>query len=86
MMNRMIYMSIIAFAATAAVNAPSRAHAETPGYATLSELIHEDLDAAQEDFTLAVVERVGARVNARMARTNTLFGPLTVADDERPQV
>lgn len=75
MSNRTIYMSIIAFAAAAAVTANTDAHAEVPGYATLSELIQEDLDAEREIFTLALTKRAGARINARLAKRDNVIGP-----------
>lgn len=76
MSNRTIYMSIVAFAAAAAVNANTNAHAETPGHATLSQLIQEDLDAEQDAFTLALVERADARIKAHVAKIENVFGPL----------
>lgn len=81
MSNRTIYMSIIAFAAAAAVNATPHANAETPGHATLSELIQEDLDVEQEAFTLGLTKRTAAKINARMAKLDNVFGPLVAFDD-----
>jgi hypothetical protein len=57
-------MSIIAFAAAAAVNSNSNARAEERGHADLMELINEDLDAAQDDFTLTLVDRTSTRIAA----------------------
>ncbi len=84
MSNRTIYMSIIAFAAAAAVNANSGAHAEEPGHATLTQLIQEDLDADQDAFTLALIERTNRKINARMAKIENVFNPL-VAFGEMPE-
>lgn len=81
MSNRTIYMSIIAFAAAAAVNANTNAHAETPGYATLSQLIQEDLDVEQGAFTLALTKRTAAKINARMEKIGNVFGPLVAYGD-----
>lgn len=79
MSNRMIYTSIIAFAAAAAMNANSGAHAEEPGYATLSQLIQEDLDIEQDAFTVALVERTNAKIDARMSKIDNVFGPLVAS-------
>ncbi|MAW79166.1 MAG: hypothetical protein CMI63_02930 [Parvularcula sp.] len=79
MSNRTIYMSIIAFAAAAAVSANTNAHAETPGHATLSQLIQEDLDAEQDAFTMDLVARADARIRAHMAKIENVFGPLVNA-------
>ncbi len=86
MTNRTLYMSIVAFAAAAAVNANTNAHAQMPtGNATLSQLIQEDLDAEQNAFTVALVERTGVKINARMAKLDNVFGPL-VASREAPEI
>ncbi|WP_375201570.1 hypothetical protein [Hyphococcus sp.] len=84
MSNRTIYMSIIAFAAAGALNANTNAHAEEPGYATLSQLIQEDLDAEQDAFAVALTERTAAKINARMEKIDNVFGPL-VAAGEAPE-
>jgi len=81
MSNRTIYMSIIAFTAAAAVNANAPAKAEIRGYATLSQLIQEDLDVEQDEFTLALTTRTAAKINARMAKLDNVFGPLVAFDD-----
>ena len=85
MTNRTIYMSIVAFAAAAAaMNANAGARAEEPGHATLSQLIQQDLDADQQAFTLALVERTNHKINARMAKIDNVFNPL-VAFGEMPE-
>lgn len=75
-MNRTLYISMMAFAAAAAANAQSTARAEEPGHADLMQLIHEDLDARQADFTLALADAAGRKFNARMAKIDNVFGPL----------
>ena len=82
MTNRTFYISMMAFAAVAAVSANSTAKAETAGHATLMELIHEDLDAKQAEFTLALTEQTGRKINARMAKIDNVFGPLVAASPE----
>ncbi|PQA88021.1 hypothetical protein [Hyphococcus luteus] len=77
MTNRTLYLSMMAFAA--AVSANSTARAETPGHSTLMQLIHEDLDRDQADFTLALAERAGRKADARMEKLDNVFGPLVAA-------
>jgi hypothetical protein len=72
-------MSIIAFAAAAAVNSNSNARAEERGHADLMELINEDLDAAQDDFTLSLVDRTRGRIATRAAEFDGVFGPLAAS-------
>lgn len=81
MTNRTLYLSFVAFAATAAMNANTTAHAETPGNADLMQLIHEDLDAEQADFTLALMAKTEKKIAARTAKIDNVFGPLTVANN-----
>lgn len=83
-MNRTLYLSMIAFAAAAAVavSANSTARAEEPGHASLIELIHEDLDREQADFALALADKTGRKINARMAESDNVFGPLVAAAPE----
>lgn len=79
-MNRPLYMTVIAFAAVAAVH--SHARAEEPGRAELMELINEDLDAAQDDFTLSLVHRTGRRIARKMDARDDVFGPLVASSDK----
>lgn len=82
MSNRTLYMSILAFAAAGAVSANSSAKAEEAGYASLTQLIHEDLDQNQAEFTATLAKRTGRKINARMAKLDNVFGPLVAAAPE----
>lgn len=82
MTNRTLYMSIMAFAAAAAVNANSNAHAEEPGNADLMQLINEDLDEGYDAFTLALTEQTGRKINEQMAKIDNVFGPLVAPSPE----
>lgn len=82
MTNRTLYMSIIAFAAAAAVNASSNAQAEEPGNAELMQLINEDLDNGYNAFTIALTEKTGRKINAQMAKIDNVFGPLVAPAPE----
>lgn len=82
MTNRTLYMSIIAFAAAAAVNASSNAQAEEPGNADLMQLINEDLDDDYDAFTVALTEKTGRKINAQMAKIDNVFSPLVAPTPE----
>ena len=71
MKNPAFYTTVIAFAAAAALNA--QAKAEEAGSADLMQLLQQDLDAERNAFTLALVERTGAKLNARMAKIDNVF-------------
>ena len=73
MTNRTFYMSVIAFAAAAAVNVYNSARAEVAGHAELMELINEDLDAAQDEFTLTLADAAGGDIAARTAGLDAAF-------------
>ncbi len=75
MSNRILYMTILAFAAAATVSANSTAKAETRGHATLAALIQEDLDQEQAGFAMALSARAGAGINARLEKTGAFFRP-----------
>jgi hypothetical protein len=81
MTNRTLYLSFIAFAAAAAMNANTNAQAEMPGNADLMQLIHEDLDAKQADFTLALMAKTEKKIALQTAKIGNVFGPLTVANN-----
>ncbi len=81
MTNRTLYLSFVAFAAAAAVNANTNAQAEMPGNADLMQLIHEDLDAKQADFTLALMAKTEKKIALQTAKIDNVFGPLTVASN-----
>jgi len=81
MTNRTLYLSFVAFAAAAAVNANTNAHAEMAGHADLMQLIHEDLDKAQADFTLALAAKTERKIALQSAKIDNVFGPLTVASN-----
>ncbi|GJL90488.1 hypothetical protein [Hyphococcus sp.] len=81
MTNRTLYLSFVAFAAAAAVNANTNAHAEMPGNTDLMQLIHEDLDQAQADFTLALAAKTEKKIALQTAKIDNVFGPLTVASN-----
>lgn len=84
-MNRTLYLSFLAFAAAAAMSAQSSARAEEPGHASLMELIHEDLDSKQADFALGLAEATGRSINARMANTGGVYGPLAADAPEEAE-
>ncbi len=80
MTNRTLYLSFVAFAAAAAVNANSNASAQTPaGHADLMQLINEDLDQQQADFTLMLAAKTDKKIAARAAKIDNVFGPMTLA-------
>ena len=81
MTNRTLYLSFVAFAAAAAMNANTNAQAEMPGNADLMQLIHEDLDAKQADFTLALMAKTEKKIALQTAKIDNVFGPLTVASN-----
>jgi hypothetical protein len=81
MTNRTLYLGFIAFAAAAAMNANTNAQAEMPGDADLMQLIHEDLDAKQADFTLALMAKTEKKIAVQTAKIDNVFGPLTLADN-----
>lgn len=82
MSNRTLYFTMLAFAAAAAVSAQSDARAETPGHASLMELICDDLDRGQADFATALADATGRRINARLAAAETELGPLVAVAPE----
>ncbi len=79
MTNRTIYLSFVAFAAATAISAHSNANAEMPGHADLMQLIHEDLDQAQADFTLTLAAKTEKKIALQAAKIDNVFGPLTFA-------
>lgn len=77
MTNRTLYMSVMAFAAAAALSTNAKAQDADFDGAPLMQEIHADLDQQNAAFTLALVEKADAKVQARFAKLQNVFAPLT---------
>lgn len=77
MTNRTLYLSVLAFAAAAALNTGAKAEEAQFDSASLMQKINSDLDQQNQQFTLALVEQTGAKFETRMAKIENVFAPLT---------
>ncbi|WDI32979.1 hypothetical protein PUV54_07185 [Hyphococcus flavus] len=77
MTNRTFYASVLAFAAAATMHNGAQAQEAQFDSASLMQKINADLDARNQNFTLAVVNQADANVQSRMAKIENVFAPLT---------
>ncbi|GJL93036.1 hypothetical protein [Hyphococcus sp.] len=81
MTNQIFKASAFAFAAAVAMTGFANAQEASFDNASLMQTINADLDQQNEKFTLAVLDRADAGVQARLAKIDNVFEPVAEPQD-----